>query len=63
MRIRWSEKAKRLIKGYCLDFDEVESGLLKSSDHTFVHVIENGGKRIVFTIDDENNIDAEIKLW
>lgn len=65
LRIRWSEKAKRLVKQYSLKEKEVEAELQKKErreDNKWTYIVENGGIRIIFTIDEDNMIQADVRL-
>lgn len=65
MRIKWSEKAIRLVNEYGWSKREIEEDLRKKrkqkTEMTVGFLIE-WTKQVVFTLDDDDLIDAEVRL-
>ncbi len=64
MRIKWSEKAKRLAEQSNRSVDVIEEYLSQNKSKELEAIKTNGevGKSIVFSIDEDDTIQAEVRL-
>lgn len=64
MRIKWSEKAKRLAHKYDFEESDIEIRLeqRKLTGIKAMGIKTDDGKEVWFSLDEENMIQAEVKL-